>query len=511
MLMNELTKASSYPAKPSVDRNDWQGYLLLGLVANASIWGLARLFLNVAKPSFTSQWALTLPANRSSSSVNLPQIGGGSSQVSSPFDNKTQDPRENYKYIITSESVLAEAAKQLNMSAQKFGAPRVKIVDSSTLMTFEVKGSTPQESKDKSIALYQAFEAKLVQLRQQEAVEKNQGIKAALKDSQQNLESTQERLSSYKARSGLVSNSQIDQLSSAIEDLRKQRAVLLADQQQAGARLKQLSANLNVSAPQAADAFTLNSDQVFLRNLQDYSTATADTELLSAKLGPNHPAIVQQRMKQEAARAAMLDRSRSLLGRSVNPATLAQLNIGNSTNDVRAGSARDTLFQEVITAQVTEQGFRASAATLERQIIQLEGKLKTLAQYGSALDGLKRDMQISEAVFSSTLGSLNLGKAELFGSYPQIQLVSDPSLPETPSSPKKSLVLLGAALGSILISSGILGLWLRKRKMSASRQVSAIDSNAHPEPKPLASDSKPTRAIDLGTYPDAEANHSAKL
>ena len=210
MLMNELAKASSYPPKQSVGRNDWQSYLLLGLVANASIWGLSLLFLNVAKPVFTSQWAVSLPASRSSSSVNLPQIGGGSSQVSSPFDNKTQDPRENYKFIIASESVLAEAAKQLNMSAQKFGEPRVKIVDSSTLMTFEIKGSNPQESKDKSIALYQAFEAKLVQLRQQEAIEKNQGIKAALKDSQQNLETTQERLSSYKARSGLVSSGQID-------------------------------------------------------------------------------------------------------------------------------------------------------------------------------------------------------------------------------------------------------------------------------------------------------------
>ncbi|MCY7322414.1 MAG: hypothetical protein LH660_11595 [Phormidesmis sp. CAN_BIN36] len=496
MLMNELAKASSYPSKQSVGRNDWQSYLLLGLVANASIWGLSLLFLNVAKPVFTSQWAVSLPASRSSSSVNLPQIGGGSSQVSSPFDNKTQDPRENYKFIITSESVLAEAAKQLNMSAQKFGEPRVKIVDSSTLMIFEVKGSNPQESKDKSIALYQAFEAKLVQLRQQEAIEKNQGIKAALKDSQQNLETTQERLSSYKARSGLVSSGQIDQLSNAIEDLRKQRAVVLADQQQAGARLKQLSANLNVSAPQAAEAFALNSDQLFLRNLQDYSTATAETGILSARLGPNHPAIVQQRMKQEAARAAMLDRSRSLLGRAVEPATLAQLNIGSSTNDVKTGSARDTLFQEVVTAQVAEQGFRASAATLDRQISLLEEKLRTLAQYGSTLDGLKRDMQISEAVFSSTLGSLNLGKAELFGSYPQVQLVSDPSLPETPSSPKKSLVLLGAALGSILVSSGIAGLWLLMHKKSASRRASPADLNAYSD-RPLTSDSRPPRAIDL--------------
>ncbi|MCY7273210.1 MAG: hypothetical protein LH702_05560, partial [Phormidesmis sp. CAN_BIN44] len=174
--------------------------------------------------------------------------------------------------------------------------------------------------------------------------------------------------------------------------------------------------------------------------------------------------------------AAMLDRSQSLLGRSVNPATLAQLNLGNSTNDVRTGSARDTLFQEVVIAQVTEQGFRASAATLERQIAQLEARLKTLGQYGSALDGLKRDMQISEAVFSSTLGSLNLGKAELFGSYPQVQVVSDPSLPETPSSPKKTFVLLGTALGSILISTGILGLWFHKRRRGTSRRKDLCQS-----------------------------------
>jgi uncharacterized protein involved in exopolysaccharide biosynthesis len=79
-----------------------------------------------------------------------------------------------------------------------------------------------------------------------------------------------------------------------------------------------------------------------------------------------------------------------------------------------------------------------------------------------------RDVQIAEAVFSSTLARLDLSKSNVSSSYPQIQIFTEPTIPTAASAPNKKLVLLGAALGSLFCTNGLLLLWLRDRKISRS-------------------------------------------
>jgi uncharacterized protein involved in exopolysaccharide biosynthesis len=449
---------NSSKSEASIKR--WPIYFTLGVIANAAIWSTALLFLQ-KQPVYTSTLSATLPSTGSAAKVTLPNIGQASYESSSPYASSTQDPRENYKFLAESDPVLRAAATKLNMSLEEFGRPRIKIVPNTTIMTFEFKGESPEEARDKALTLYNALEVRLNELRSQEVAQRNAGFQAALDSSQEKLEIAQKRLSAYKASSGLSSNEQLKDISFNIEELRKKRAETLAQKQQVSARLAQLSTNLNLSAQKATSAFALQSDQLFQQTLKEYSDASNNIVVLSTKFMPDHPAVISEKAKLDAAQRALLARGETLLGEPVNLTSLQQINL-SSTN---ASSARETLFQEVVGVQADQRGFSSQAQELDKQITQLEARLSMMAQHESVLDALRRDVQIAEAVFSSTLTRLDIDKADTFGSYSLIQMLAEPSLSEAPTAPKKQFVLLGAALGSVFSTNGLALLWLRKRKV----------------------------------------------
>ena len=161
----------------------------------------------------------------------------------------------------------------------------------------------------------------------------------------------------------------------------------------------------------------------------------------------------------------MLARGKELLGRSVDLAALDKLDI--STEE--GGNGRQELFQNTLIAQVDKQGLAAQVSALDQQIFQLEKRLKSLAQNGSALESLNRDVKIAEAVFSATLARLDLSRADLFGSYPQTQLVTEPSIPTGNAPLKAKLALVGALFGSFLITTALSTLFVRDLKINRRR------------------------------------------
>lgn len=464
-MTESITISRSFP-KSEVKQGRWQIYLVLGLLANAAIWGSALLYLKNKAPTYTSTWAVSVPGAGSNSNVSLPNIGGATYENSSPYSIGTQDPRQNYKFIAESEPVITAAAAELKMSPGEFGPFRTKLPDSTTFIQFEVKGASPEEARSKSFALYKALQTRLNDLRAQEIVQRDGGFQSALSSSQNKLTVAQRRLSEYKARSGLSSSDQLKALSDNIEQLRRQKAETLGQYQQASARLQQLSANLNSSGQQATDAFVLQSDQIFQQNLKDYSETSAALDTLSSKFLPDHPTVIAQKAKRDAAEKAMLSRGQFLLGRPVNEATLQKLNLSSTGNS----SSRETLFQNLITVKAEAQGLESQAQEIDKQVGSLERRLKMLAQQETTLEALNRDLQVAEAVFSSTLARLDIGRSNAFGSYPLIQMIAEPTLSQTPTSPKKQFILLGTSLGSLFITMGLVTLWLRTRKISIPEQ-----------------------------------------
>ncbi|NJL42078.1 MAG: hypothetical protein HC899_39670 [Leptolyngbyaceae cyanobacterium SM1_4_3] len=140
--------------------------------------------------------------------------------------------------------------------------------------------------------------------------------------------------------------------------------------------------------------------------------------------------------------------------------SLSSLNLNNSNSP----SAREVLLQELVIAQADQQGYVAQAQEADRQIVQLENRLKALVQLQSRADALERDLQIAQATFSSKLTQVDANRSNIYDSYPQVQILAEPSLPEQPSSPKTMLALAGALVGSLLISSGLVTHWLYQLK-----------------------------------------------
>jgi uncharacterized protein involved in exopolysaccharide biosynthesis len=179
--------------------------------------------------------------------------------------------------------------------------------------------------------------------------------------------------------------------------------------------------------------------------------------------------IIAKQSAKDAAQAALLQEAQSLLRRPISTASLAQIMLsGGGSSDT--GSHRANLFQELISLQAQQRGVQAQVQGFDQQIAQLESRLGILSQQESKLDSLQRDTKIAEAVFSSNLTKLNLSKSALAGSYPQIAIVTRPSLAKESSGPKSKLVLMGALAGSFFLTTGTVSLWWRDRKIQQTKQ-----------------------------------------
>lgn len=94
----------------------------------------------------------------------------------------------------------------------------------------------------------------------------------------------------------------------------------------------------------------------------------------------------------------------------------------------------------------------------------MEQELNGLAQKTSVLDDLERELKFAEAVFTSTLGKTDIGNANIFTSYPLVQMLEPPTLSRKPTSPNRMVALAGAIAASVFLNIGLTLAWLRKKK-----------------------------------------------
>ncbi len=442
-------------------------YIVIGTLCNGAIWSLSLFYLKTTPPSYTSELILNVGALGPGVNVNLPNIGQAITSSKSAFSSSS-DPRENYKLIASSPAVLSKAAASLDISEKQFGEPSIKIINNTTMLMVELDGANRVKAQAKVKALYQALYKRIEVLREAELVERNKAIQNAVENAQVKLTQAQKNISLYKADSGLNSSNQITDLINNIENLRKQRAEIIAEQQQVILQLQQLSAHLQLSPQEAADALALQTDRQFQKYLAEYTDANTTLIALQKNRGPNYPDVVVARQKQQAALTALLERGQTLLNKPVEQLTLERLSLDNSNG---SGIKRSELFQQLVTLNSQAQGKRGQVIVLMEQIAQLEARLADLTPKESTLESLERDLKIAEAVFASTLAKIDLGRGDPFGSFPLLQIIEEPSLPQKPTSPKTSLVLAGSLLGSILVSTGLTLIWWREPLTKVMKKI----------------------------------------
>ncbi len=435
-------------------------YLTMLLLGNLLIWGSSLAYLQFKKPSYQSKWAIALPASNSTTSIDIPGVGQASSESETPFNSDFSDPRENYKYLAATPEVIENAAKKLDIPIKEFGEPKIEAPTNTTLIEFKISGEKPEIAYKKAIALQESLGISLKRLRKDESENRSLELEDTLKTAGKKLETARQKLAKFQIDSGLSSAEQTPNLTYNIEQLRKQRAEIIAQEQKTKSRFNELQKSLGLSTQEATNALVLQSDPEFKEYLSNYSVVSRELVNLKAKFSSNHPSIIAKQAEQKETQTELYRRGEFLLGKPVTETDFKNINADSNSSS----SQRANLFQELISLQAEETSLTEQAQTLNQQISQLEVKLAKISQYGSKLQQLEKDVQLAQAVFSSTATKLDLSRAQTSSSYPPISVVSPPNLPKNVASPKPALVMLGSMMSSLLLTTGLLSLWLKEQR-----------------------------------------------
>ena len=104
----------------------------------------------------------------------------------------------------------------------------------------------------------------------------------------------------------------------------------------------------------------------------------------------------------------------------------------------------------------------------------LESRQRNIAQEKLTKDSFQRNLQVAEAIFTTTLAELDLGKENVYSLYPPTQLVKEPSLPQEnqPTSPNLRMLFLVGMAGSFLVTTGLMLRWFEQQPSSMRMSMS---------------------------------------
>ncbi|MEM8831641.1 MAG: response regulator [Cyanobacteria bacterium P01_G01_bin.19] len=453
-------------------RKPWRTYLPQWLMGNAVLWGLAILYLVFKSPTYTSKWAISLPASQNSSSVTIPDVGSVSSDIDSPYGHNLFDPREDYKFLIRKPEIIEQAAAQVGMERSEYGKPEIEIVDNTTMIELTTEGDTPEVAQQKAIALQQVLEQKIQELRQGQISQTDRNLQTSLVRSKTALDLARQELADFRGSSPLGSRDKAKNLSSNLEQLRRQQAEITAQLEQTRVQAARLADNLGMSAQSAKDAFALHSDSLFQQYLAEYARASGELVAIAAKFQDDSPNAVEKRQEVAQARKSLLERGGVLLGRIPSGQLLQQLNLRTGEEN---DSYRGSLLKDIVALQSEADGLAAKASALNQQIQIIEAKENQLVKQDATLARLEQEVKFAETVYSSNLAKSRLAESNLYDAYPQIQVAIQPNLPRKPSSPDQTVVALGTFMGSVFLTTAIASLWVS----SSVEQSPSSNNNNH--------------------------------
>ena len=446
-------------------------YLRLGLLLNALVWLISLAYLKLLPPTYTSEWGVKTLETDGGVEVVLPDGGKATSTPKGWSGPSEQDARNDYVYIASSSDLLAKTAELVDMSVEDYDEPSITVDEENGIIAFEIKGKTPEEAKQKALAFHQTMTMEIRELRKLELARQAGETQNTLESAREKLILAQQRLSDYRASSGISTDEQLRNLTTNIEDLRRQKAEIMAQQKGLARRYNQLGSDVGqLSSPQATDAYKLEADGVYKQYLSQYSQTRGALTNLRDRFTPEHPLVKEMELQLKSNEVALQKQATSVLGRSVSVQELTQ--ISPLAIDPQIQLTREGLQQDLVTNRAEWQKLTAQSQELDRQIEQLETRLRSMSQDQFKIDSLKRDLQVAEAVFASTLAKLDLSQENIYSIYPPLQLVTKPNLPEKPSNPTPQSAIMGGLAGSFLVTTGLALFWFDKKKFRFDSSVS---------------------------------------
>lgn len=448
---------------------NWKKWLLAWAVVNFGVWVLMLLYLKSKPPVYTSEWSLILPGE-ANVDLNLPQAGKAKFSVDSSVEDI--DPRNNILYLSTSPSVLSKAAKLANMSPDDFGEPEIELIDESSIIAFNIEGETPEEAQSKAFAIHKAMLEQIEFLKNDRAARQGEDFRAQIESEQNKLEELQQRVNQRKIKSDLIASNKVDNLAERVESLRQQKNDVERELQEANNSVQSLSSSLKLSPEQADEAVNLQGDSLFQQYLKEYSAISANLVALRSKFTNNAPVVLNEQEKLNQVETALTNRGSTILNKPINRNTLEQLNL-KSSSDSRD---RESMARELSAAYRTQKNLIVRNQALERQIQALNSRLQNLAREQLPLKNLEREAEFAQAILTSKIAKSGIqGDAS---NFPVIQLLSEPDLPEDPSS-SLTASLVSTAAFSILSLTGLMLLFGDKKSAWQDDYVDTVNSDVN--------------------------------
>ena len=432
-------------------------YELTAVVANALIWIVAFAYL-AAFPTYVTEWAFILPTSDLEARVDVRNVGEAYATQRSPYDARSLDPRVNYRAIMLSETLLQDAASRIPMPVGQLGKPRIRLIDQSSVMEFWISARSADLAYAKALALVAAFEQRIAELRADESVMRDAGIEESIRAARTKLENAQADLIRFKVKSKIASTKQLDDAVLRISGL-QQRQLELESTLAAGDQfVLEMSTKLHMSPERAARSVALQSDAEFMASFERHAAAAAELAQARRKWDSGHPQVLSLQGRARSSFEALAIRARRVLGPDISDRQLGMLAISAGTR------GPEPLVRELVAKDVQAESQRAELLEIDRQHTQQNASLDSLAQQYSELDELERRVKLAEAVFHSAIGKIEVGKSNIFSSYPLVQQLVEPQLPAGQSRRATLFVLLGALGGSALFSTALTLAWMRRKR-----------------------------------------------
>ena len=429
-------------------------YALIFAVGAGALWTPIGAYLAMTPPSFTSEVSLILPGSGAQASVNLADLGQASSSSASAFSSSRISPTQTYKRLLAANRTLERAAKVLGIPRQSLGAPRIKLVDETSLIHFEMAGPSPEGAQDRADAILEVFLEELDSLRQDELGHRERAARLAIAGYEQAVSDLRTEIATLQAESGLVSFDHYQELVSERDALAGRLEDARAEVDASGAAIASLSDRLGMDARIAALNLRLHADPEF----QELAGALADQSSVLAenrgRYGARHPKVTHATHAVAGTQARLRDRSRAVAGDGAG-VEIARL-------DISPDPARAAQLSALVDHATDAEAKAATAASLERQLAAADARAARLAPLAARLDDLSRDYQVAEAVFASALARSDTSKADVYASYPLVQVLADASLPEAPTSPKPKIAIAAGVAASLMLLMALTLAWVRR-------------------------------------------------
>jgi len=428
-------------------------YAGLFLLGAAGIWAPITGYLQTAPLRFTSEMSLILPGSGASASVNLTEIGQASSFASSPYASSAVSPTVTYKRLIGADRILDAAADRVDLPRHAFWSPRVELIDQTGLIRIQITGTSPEDAQARGDALLEAFFAEIDALRNDELqVREDSGV-GAIEDYRASVAATRDEIERLQRETGLISAAQYDTLVSETSALDRQLAAQRTALQEQTAAVRALETSLAITPELAAATLRLHTDPEFSALVEEMSAQAATLAEAASRYGPNHPVVIDARASHAQVRDSA--RARAVVVTGLDREQVLPM-------DLSPIGGRAALLADLVEMETQRQALSAEVAAMEARLGVDQARVQSLLSPAARLEDLQRDFQVAEAVFASAMARAQTNKSDLYASYPLVQVLENPSLPDAPSSPREKLAIAAGLAATIMLLMGLALGWLRR-------------------------------------------------